>query len=280
MKIRSLLALPRFIARDNEGGSGEAGDSSGAPDAGTPAPSGGVNFTPEQQAKVDEIVQKRVRNMKAELETASTRYETLLQDQQLTAQQRDELAAEHERIQSAFRTKEQQLAHEAKKRQAEFEKNLENASNEAKQYRSLFETQTRNNDILSAAGQHDAFNPELFIDVLAPRTEVVAEELESGEKTGRYLTRVRIQKADENGNVSEVLVTPSEAIEDMKNQPEKFGGLFRGNVAKGIGDGSNASFAGNQRVDVSKMSMEEYVKNREQIQSQYGIRDARSRSGF
>ena len=278
MKIRYLLADPRFIARDNEGGDA-GGDSTPDDSQGGDAGQSAVDrsFT---QTDVDQIVVKRVKKLKDQLETTERRYESMISDTKRSQQERDELAQELEALQSQFRTREEQARYEAKKREAEFNKNLESATSEAKQYRSLFETQTRNNEILSAASQHDAFNPELFIDVLAPRTEVVAEELDNGEKTGRYVTRVRVQKADEDGNVSEVLVTPSEAIEDMKNNPEKFGGLFRGNVAKGIGEGSNASFAGSGRVDVTKMSMDEYVKNRAAIQGQYGIKDPRSRSGF
>lgn len=280
MKIRRylLLATPVLIARDNEGG----GDPAPADPAGDPAPNnspdtGNVQFNEAQQAKVNEIVQKRVKAMRTELETSERRYEQLLQNQNLTAQERDEIATELERVQTSLRTKEQQAAYEAKKREAEFNKKYESATEQANRFKSLFETQTRNNAIISAAQQADAFNPDLFIDVLAPRTEIVEVENEQGEKTGQFATKVRISKKAEDGTVTEALVDPSEAIEDMKNQPEKFGGLFRGNVAKGIGQGSNSSFSGNQRADITKISDEEYFQNRDQYAKQYGIRTDKSR---
>ncbi len=268
-RIQFILAATRLIARDNEGG-----DNVDPPaDPPTPAtpPTDGIKFDAAQQAKVDEIIQKRVKSMKAELETTERRLEQLSQNQNLTAKERDEIASELERVQSVMRTKEEQAKYEAKKREAEYNAQLETTTQQAQRYESLFKTQTRNNDIITAATQHDAFNPELFIDVLSPRTEVVEVENEQGEKTGRYATKVRVTKKAEDGTVAEVLVDPSEAIEDMKNEPEKFGGLFKGNVAKGIGQGSNSSFAGSQRVDISRMSDEEYFQNRDAIAKQYGF---------
>ena len=99
---------------------------------------------------------------------------------------------------------------------------------------------------------------------------------DQGEETGRPVARVRVQKKAEDGTVSEVLVTPEQAIADMKEQPEKFGGLFSSNVAKGIGEGSNSSVAGDSRVDVTKMTDEEYIANREAIAKQYGLKRRRT----
>ena len=268
-----LLADPRFIARDNEGADGDDQHSDG--DDGAGADISNAKFTAEQQALVNDIVVKRVKKVRSQLEQTERRYETLLQSQSLTANEKSELQSELEQVQAQLRTREQQTTYEAKKRETEFGKKLEETTNEANRYRSLFETQTRDNSILSAASQHGAYNPEQFISVLGPRTEIVAETNEQGEQTGRYVPRVKVQKKAEDGTVSEVYVTTEEAIEDMKQDVAKYGNLFRGNVAKGIGEGSNTSFAGKSRVDVGKMTDEEYFANRDAIKKQYGIRERR-----
>ncbi len=146
---------------------------------------------------------------------------------------------------------------------------------ERDQYKSLFETQTRDNAILSAATQADAYNPEQFISVLGPRTKIVEEVNGNGEKTGRLVPRVEIEVTGEDGTTSVELRPVSDAVEQMKQQPEQYGNLFRSNVAKGIGEGSNPDVANPTRVDVSKMTDEEYFANRDAIKSQYGIRDRR-----
>lgn len=273
MKISNLLlADPRFIARDNDGAG--ADDSDQSDDGASDLPPN-AKFTPEQQALVNDIVVKRVKKVRSQLEQTERQYESLLQSQNLTAQQKSTLQVELENVQAQLRTKDQQTTYESKKRESEFGKKLEELGVEAKRYRSMFETQTRDNAILAAASHHGAYNPEQFISVLGPRTEVVAETNEQGEQTGRYVPRVKVQKKTEDGTVTEVFVTTDEAIEDMKNDIPRYGNLFRGNVAKGIGEGSNSSFAGKGRVDVSKLTDAEYFANHDAIKKQYGIRDRR-----
>ena len=276
MKFTSiLLADPRFIARDNEGegADADAGDSTASDDAneivGTPSQDGNVTFTQEQ---LNEIVVKRNKKVRQQLETAEATVEKLLKTQNLSSQDRAGLEAQLNDLQTQMRTKEQQAIYERKKAEAEYASKLEETNGQLNFYKGQFETTTRDNAILTAATQHDAFNPELFIDVLSPRTEIVKETNESGEETGRLVPRVKVAVKADDGTVAEVYKTPAEAIEIMKGQPEKFGGLFKSNVAKGIGEGSNSTFAGSTKVDVAKMTTEEYMANREAIAKQYNLK--------
>jgi hypothetical protein len=279
MKMRYLLADPRFMARDNEGEGEGTSDSTPADDAvaqaaaaADAAAAAGQTFTQDQ---VNEIVVKRNKKVRQQLETAEQTVEKLLKTQNLSAQDRSGLEAQLEDLQTQLRTKEQQAVYEQKKAAAEYNARLDETTSKLDFYRNQFETTTRDNAILSAASQHDAYNPEQFISVLSPRTEIVEETNEAGEKTGRLVPRVKVQKAAEDGTVAEVYVTPAEAIEEMKADVDKYGNLFRGNVAKGIGEGSNSTFAGKSSVDMSKVSDADYFANREQYAKQLGIRDRR-----
>lgn len=124
---------------------------------------------------------------------------------------------------------------------------------------------------MSAATQHDAYNPEQFIAVLGPRTKIVEEVNGQGEKTGRLVPRVEIEVTGEDGSTSVELRPVVDAVEQMKNQPELYGNLFRSNVAKGIGEGSNPNVANPGRIDASKMSDAEYFANRDQIAERMGF---------
>jgi len=226
------------------------------------------------QEEVDRIVVKRNKAVKAQLEQAERRYEQLLENKSLTEQQREELQGELQTLQSQLRTREQQTAHEAKKRQEQFEKQLTETKSQAEYFKNLFESSTRERAILDAAVQHDAYNPDQFINILGPRTKVVEEVNEQGEKTGRLVPRVAVTTKGEDGTPTEVLKAPAEAIEEMKEQAE-FGNLFRSNVAKGIGEGTSNS-ANPGRVDLTKISDEEYFRNREKYRQQMGLRERRS----
>lgn len=269
MKIRFAFARPRPIARDNEGGTGDGTPAPSDDQTPTsPAPSGERTFS---QADVDKIVTSRVKKLKEQLSTTEQQYERLLQNQNLSSQERTELEGQLEAVQAQLRTREQQIAHEAKQREAKFTATLEEATGERDRYKGLFETQTRDNAILSAATQHDAYNPEQFIAVLGPRTKIVEEVNGQGEKTGRLVPRVEIEVTGEDGSTSVELRPVVDAVEQMKNQPELYGNLFRSNVAKGIGEGSNPNVANPGRIDASKMSDAEYFANRDQIAERMGF---------
>lgn len=279
MKFTSiLLAFPRFIARENEGGDGNDSGTDSA-DAGNQQAAQGQENTPGPntftQDQVNEIVVKRNKKVREQLETAEATVEKLLATQNLSTQERAGLETQLNDLQSQLRTKEQQAAHEAAKQAAEHQAKLESATQQLTFYKDQFETQTRNNAILQAASEAGGYNPEQFVDILGPRTKIVEETNGEGVKTGRLVPRVLVIENGEDGTPTEVLKTPEEAIASMKENVEKFGNLFRGNVAKGIGEGSNSTFAGQTRVDVTKMSDEEYFKNRDAIKEQYGIRDPR-----
>jgi len=263
-----INGFPLFVAKENEGE--VTPDPQPTPD---PAPSADpALFTQDQ---VNEIVVKRNKKVRTQLESTEKQYEQLLTSTSLSAKEKVELQGQLDELQGQLRTKEQQAAYEAKKAADLHASALDNTSQERDHYKSLFETQTRDNAIMAAAGKHDAYNPQQFIDIVGPRTKIVEEMNEHGEKTGRLVPRVEVTVKGEDGTPAVVLKTPDEAIADLKNDVTQFGNLFRGNVAKGIGEGSNSNISGTQRVDVSKMTDAEYFANREAIQKQYGIRNKR-----
>jgi hypothetical protein len=275
-----LLADTRFMAADEPAADTGAADTAAA-DAAAAATAAaaagdtdsGKTFT---QAEVNDFVIKRNKGVQRQLETAESTIEGMLKSQSLSTNERAGLETQLGTLQDSMRTSTEQATHNAKKAKIEYDAQLEIANTNAGKYQDLYETQTRNNAILAAAGEHDAFNPDLFIDVLGPRTEIVAEVNEQGEETGRQVPKVRITRTAEDGTAAEVLVTPAEAVVDMKSNPQKFGGLFRSNVAKGIGEGSNSSVAGDSRVDITKMTDDEYVANRDAIAKQYGLNRRRT----
>jgi hypothetical protein len=270
-----LMALPRPIARDNEGadegGSPDQGSVDQTPDEGGEGSGGNRTFT---QADVDKIVVTRVKKLKEQLQKTEQQYERLLTNQNLSVQERNELQQELETVQAQLRTREEQARYEAKKQSEKFQQTLEQTTGERDRFKTLFETQTRDNAIMQAAVQHDAYNPEQFISVLGPRTKIVEEVNEQGEKTGRLVPRVEVQVTGEDGTTSTELRPVEDAVAQMKDEPEKYGNLFRNNVAGGIGEGSNPS-GGGRPLDPSKVSTEEYFKNRDAYKQQYGIRDRR-----
>lgn len=273
-----LSAPSSIIPRDDESGdSAGSGDESGDSVEDTSESSGsGSGERTFTQADVDNIVVKRNKKVRAQLEKTEAQYENLLKTASLTKQERDSLQTELAEIQTQLRTKDQQAALDAKKREAEFKAQQDAIAAERDHYQNLFLSKTRDDAIRAAAKKGDGFNEDQFIQILGPKTEVVQEKDETtGEKTGRYTTRVRVERAGEDGTLQEVFLTPDQAVEEMRGDTAQFGNLFKSNVANGIGSASNSAYGKGGHIDPKNLTGEQYRENADAIRKQYGIRKPR-----
>lgn len=246
---------------DPAGGDPDGGDPAGGDPAGKPADgklTGERTFT---QSEVDEFVAKRNKNLKEQYGQLEQSYETLLQQQNLSAEQRTDLEDKLERVRQEMMTKEQRLEAEKKKAQAEYETKLKAAEEEAAKYKTMYEDSSISRAITDAASVNDAFNPSLFIAHLAPKSKMVEELDAEGNATGQLVPRVEWTSVDEEGKKHTSLKTPEEAVKLMKENVVEFGGLFKANVAAGIGSGTapgQTSAAGD--VDHTRISTDDYMK--------------------
>lgn len=278
-KFDFLIGSAQYIARENDPAPATpAADATPAPvTPAVPVPAADEGIVTDKktftQDEVNEIVVKRNKALKSQYEQLETNYQGLLDQSNLSGEQREKLETDLENVRTQLRTKEQQAAHDAKKLQETHNKALEETVGRADYYKNLFESSTTERAIVEAATQHGAYNASQFIAILGSRTKIVDELNEQGEKTGRLVPRVEMTVTGEDGTPSVVLKTPEAAIEDLKNDTTQFGNLFRNNVAKGIGEGTSSNAANPTRVDVTTMTDDEYFANREAIRKQYKLRD-------
>lgn len=263
------LTLLEIAIWDNEGGEeggsegsgdGEGGDDDGIPSVGDQKPGTQRTFT---QKEVDEIVVKRNKKVKAQLQSMEKSYESLLKQQNLNAETREQLEADLENVRSQMRTKEEQLRHEQKQAERQYKAQLEEAQKEALNYKTMFESSTIERSILDAAAG-EAYDPEQFVVILGSKTKLVDELTDTGEKTGKKVAKVdwEIDVEDDDGKTRKqtIVISPQEAIEKMKEQ-KRYHNLFKSNVAAGLGGGTTGP--GNRgRLDVKNMSVEEYAEFR------------------
>lgn len=247
-----------MLCWDNEEAAAESSQEE-TPTAGTTQnPATGKTFTQEE---VNKFVAERNKALKTKFETMEKSYETLLQQQNLTNDQRAKLEAELDQVRQEMMSKEQRLEQEKKKAQMKYEQDLAKTREEANKYKTLFEQSTIERAITDASMKHDAFSPKQFIAHLAPQSVIVEEVDAQGNLTGRLVPRVKWQSVDEHGQIHVSQLTPDEAVEKMKDNVVEFGNLFRTNVASGIGAGTapgQSSSAG--QINHKKISTEEYMK--------------------
>lgn len=268
-----LLGFPVFVARDNEveETDSEGNDQNIVPDDndGILTDGDGKTFTQED---VNKIVVQRNKALKSQYQKLESQYQGLLKEKSLTQEQRSQLEKDLQNVQAQLRTREEQARHEAKQREMKFGETLKEKEQQANYYKSLYENSTIEREIAQAAAKHDGYNAQQFISLVAPRTKVVEELNDQGQKTGRLVARVEQTVKGEDGTPTTVQLTVDDAIAQMK-EDTNFANLFKSNVARGIGNGTDN--AAGARLDPTKLTAEEYIANKDAIRKQMGYKPRR-----
>jgi len=208
------------------------------------------------QKEVDEFVVKRQKAVQRQLKQMEENIQSLLQEKNLSEEQRGKFEEQLEIVQAQQRTKEEQLRQDQKKAADKHAKEMEKVTGERNRYELLFRESTIKRAISDAATRHEGFDPEQFIALLAPKTKLV-------ENDGEFSPMVEIIGKDEDtGEPALMLKTPDEAISSMKEQ-DKYANLFRPNISRGVG-GTNSTSGGSGSINARKLSTEEYMRVRKE----------------
>lgn len=250
---------------DGAGATATATTTGADPGAGTPAtgtPAAQTTITPDlpktfTQKQVDDIVANRVKNLRAESQKALTELQKLQQNQSLTQEERDTLAAQVEALQSQLMTKQQLAEQEAKKNQQKYESELKIQKEEAIRWRERYTSSTITQALTSAAAENEAVVPEQIVDLLKGNTRLVEATDEAGKPTGQLVPMIKLNGTDKEGKPIVLDLPVAEAVKQMKEMP-KFGNLFKSGAVGGIG-GTTTPGASAGTVDFEKMSPAEWI---------------------
>lgn len=287
MDVLNFLAC--FDGEGNEGSEGAsgapAGQSSGSSaaqsiasatqprgDGGNSSNSGGGNRAFSQE-DVNRMLAEDRRRHQERYQTLEASYQELLQNQQLSAEERDKLSKSYEDLQKQFRTKEQQLAYEKKQAEEEAQKRIDELSQKG----NFWETKYRHEKLViglqEAAVKHDAYNPKQLITQLLPQAKLVEQLDSKGKPTGDFRPMVEMTVlSDETGQEEVLQMTPDEAISLMKQSAEH-GNLFKNNVRDGIGASSGTgSMSGDGTIDHKKLTDEQWFELRKKNPGALGLR--------
>ncbi len=268
----------------SSGSTGDAGAGGGAPAASAPnqqgagtsnAGSGNAGGTRTfSQDEVNKFLAEDRRKHQEKYSSLETSYQELLSNQNLGQEERDRLQKELEDLQARHRTKEQQIAYERKQEEEKYTADLKEARSAAEIWEKRYTESTIHQALQSAAIKHEAFNAEQVIVQLRGATELVEAKDAKGQPTGDLTPMVTMTVKNEDSGVSERLqMTPDEAVEYMKKNPEQWGNFFRNNIREGIGsanatDGANI---GSGNVDHSRLNDEQWFKLRKENPSALGL---------
>jgi len=235
------------------GGDGNGGGNGGANDKKT--------FT---QAELNAILAEDKRKHQAQYKELEASYKELLQNQNLTKEERDKLKAKLDDVQNAQLTVEQRAERERKELEKKHQLELKEAREEREKWESLYKESTVDRALQDAAMSADAFEPTQIVSLLRPMTRLTEED-------GKLVPVIDFPDVSEkDGSPINTLHTPQSAVKRMRELPRQWGNLFKSNVVSGVGAG-NANNAGSTDFDYANMTPEQYRKHREDIKKNVGV---------
>lgn len=277
---------------NNDGGNSSGDFGGGAGDRDPRSISGGGNNNAGQrsgdgsgvrtftQEEVNKFLAEDRRKHQEKYQALEENYQKLLKNQNLSKEERDQLESELEDLRARHRTREQQLAYEKKQAEEQYQNQLKEWQERAKNWESRYTQSTINRELQAAAIEHDAYNPELVVVHLRSQTNLEEQKDEEGKPTGQLMPMVTMTVRNSDTGAQENLkMTPAEAVEYMKKNPEKYGGFFKNNIREGIGSSSatGGAMTGDGTVDVRKITDEQFFKLRRENPEALGLK-ARGRA--
>jgi hypothetical protein len=246
-----------------EGDSNQGGQPAGQPNPDpTPPAADGKRFT---QDDLNSLLatdrrkhQQKIDNLQAALEQAATSKNLTLQERETLEQQIDTLKKEP-------MTAQERAQHEKKQLETQWQKRVTDAEGREKDWRQRFEEQTIRSVIEDASHKAGCFSPSQVVSLLGPNAKVIVAE------DGKTC-KVEVAVEDADGN--KVVTNPRDALKTLQANPAKWGNLFKTGVVSGIGSGSGQGdpMKPGGKIDVTKLTMQQYLDVREKNPELLGLR--------
>jgi hypothetical protein len=207
------------------------------------------------------MVAEERRKIQAKNAPLITELETLKSSARLTEEEKANLAARIEALQSESLSKEQQLTREVetyKKKVTETEKSL---TQKAELWQTRYADLLVDNAISKAANTNDVFKESQMVDFLKPKAKVVQVVGDDGKPTDQFQVVIKFNDVDaKTGNPVTLELSPTDTVKRMKELPEDFGNLFKSGVTPGVGKNKGSGPVG--EPDVAQMDAKAYREYR------------------
>ncbi len=166
-----------------------------------------------------------------------TQLQKLSDQTNMSTQAKDELEARIEELQTQFMSKEELTKRESEKLSKTHAKEVGKLTSDTKKWQGLYATSTTQRAIMDAAVAGEALPQAVaqIIAILGQRTHIVEELDGAGQGKGTYKTIVKFSDVDSDGKPVVLDLSPKETIKRMKELPNLYGNLFKGDATGGLG---------------------------------------------
>lgn len=188
--------------------------------------------------------------------------EMLKKSQSLSVAEKDSLQSRIDEINKSLLTKEELAKQERERLEKEKKEQATQLASERDLWKSRFERSMIERSIKDAAQKAAAYSPDVFIALTRNDTFLEEVKAEDGKPTGEFAVKTKLRKV-ENGVTKELQMTPDELVKYMKEQPDTYGYLFKGEKQGGLGGGNASQPLG--EVDWKSLTPEQYEKYRHKL---------------
>lgn len=197
-------------------------------------------FIPQEKANT--LVAEEKRKLTKQLEDLQANFKG-------TQKEKEALTQQIEQLKSEYQTSEEKAKDEFSKKTNELLAKLEAESKAATAWKANYAQLLKRNELLRAANQFKAFNPDLIVDLMNPRGDIVERIGDDGTPSGQFEAKFRVSKKGKDGKTVELSVTAEDAVKFMTEQPEVYGSLFQNGKAGGAGGNNNGAGGGAKSVE-------------------------------
>jgi hypothetical protein len=257
------LILARAVAEVIYG----EGDPPPNPNPNPPPPNPNPNPPPVKtftQAEVDRMMAEHRQALQRKNSELETQLKQRIDSGNLTEQQVKEAQEQIERLQAEYQTKDVQQTTEIKRLNEKYESDRKKWEKDAGTWQDRFTTMLTNNELMGAAVQYKAYNPQQVVALLQPLSRKVEKLGPDGKPTGEFEIKVKFM-GQKDGKPVQLDLSPADTVKLMTEMPEQYGNLFISAATGGLGSGNGSGGAKPPITDLSKLSDKEYEERRDEI---------------
>ncbi len=224
------------------------------------------------QSEVNRIMAEEKRKFQAQLQRVEKTLEEVSASKHLTIQEREQVAAQRDELQAALRTKEEQATHEKRQLEESYKKQLVEKTKDAETWQKRYEATRIDSALQDAAVRGDAFSTQQVVNLLRPSTRLTEVRDDKGHFTGEHQVVVNFPDTAEDGTAITRELSPSDAMKAMQAKPNAYGNLFKSGVVSGIGSGSGPGAPTGGKIDVKRLTQQQYMEIRAKNPELLGLR--------
>lgn len=223
------------------------------------------------QDQLNTVLKREKERFRKEREKLAVQLEQHSQSAKLTQEQKDSLEVQVEELRQANMTADERARHQQVKLEKEYNGRLETATGAAKVWESRYQELKIGYEIKGAAANHEVLpnNIEFVEAWLRPRTRMVQELDEDGKPIDSWTAKVKFDDLNKEGKPIVLDLTVPDAVKRMKELPERYGNLFKGATAGGLG--GNTGTPG-KKSNVKGMTTAEYLEARKKDPASLGLK--------